>query len=319
MPWSVIDADAGGVDVDGLHTVTVQYGNGAAWHSQATADITLDRVAPEALAFAATLRQQTWSGAMTFDGWEDGFQSRWSLDGSAWSAWDDTNAFDIVDSPQAPAWFEDDHTVFAQVRDEAGNESEVVQAVVDVDPMVFSPIGAEGKVGLSFEFPDAAVTGHTFTIRPVYPAGYVKPSDLWCEWTLHWGDDDSILGLPNPSWGELIFERHKSSGACTEWSFTLPNTREPPVHVDVPDGPQGAGRPLGGVDRGPVLEPGNAGRFSGHSRTPPRPSHPDLEPADRLPAPGVDDQPGGRRRHLPAPHRGGRRPSPRTACSGPTR
>jgi hypothetical protein len=58
----------------------------------------------------------------------------------------------------------------------------------------------------------------------VYPDGYELPANAWCQWYLVWGDDDALEMGPNDSFGEVLFERHHSSGACTEWTFTLPYT-----------------------------------------------------------------------------------------------
>jgi hypothetical protein len=80
----------------------------------------------------------------------------------------------------------------------------------------------QGSVPVRFEFPHAPVTGQLFTIRPVYPAGFVIPANVKCGWRLHWGDDESLYGPPNENFGEIIIERPATKGSCGAWTFTLP-------------------------------------------------------------------------------------------------
>jgi hypothetical protein len=86
------------------------------------------------------------------------------------------------------------------------------------------PAAASGEAPfLTFEFPKPAITGSEFTIRPVYPDGYVIPADALCRWRLRWGDDASLFeGRKNDTFGEVQFQLRPADGGCNEWTFTLP-------------------------------------------------------------------------------------------------
>ena len=79
------------------------------------------------------------------------------------------------------------------------------------------------ELNVTFEQPRAAVTGSLYTVRPVYPDGYVVPSDALCAWRLRWGDDASLWeSRYNETYGRVDFEVPAAEGGCTEWTFTLP-------------------------------------------------------------------------------------------------
>ena len=227
VPWSLIDPAAGGTDADGSKTVYVLYGDGATWDLSWSDTVTLDRVAPSATDITGVaIDGKLWRGTVSGPGGGpliDMAATRYSLDGTTWQPWSDGNVVDVWNAPGAAAWYAGDRQLLVQLRDSAGNESDVIETTATVAAPVFGqPDLEENLVDVSFETPDPAITGHPFTIRVVYPAGYTLPTNARCQWLVHWGDDESIMSNPNPSWGELLFDRGKSSGACTEWTFTLP-------------------------------------------------------------------------------------------------
>jgi hypothetical protein len=242
IPWSLIDPAAGGVDEDGFKTVTVWYGNGGEdWRWGSTPTVTLDRTAPTAEDITGvTIDGRMWRGTvdgLSGDALADVAATRYSLDGGAtWEPWADGNVVDVWNAAGAPAWAAGDLSIDVQVRDAAGNVSDAITTTATVVAATFNAPTFEGLLpGVKVEFPEPAITGEAFTVRVVYPDGYALPSNAWCHWILHWGDDESILSNPNPTWGELFVERSKANGACESWTFTLPwrEARQFSVHLQV--------------------------------------------------------------------------------------
>jgi hypothetical protein len=215
-------------DEDGAKTVTVDFGDGTT-HARDTATTSLDREAPVLTSATFRVDGDTWVASVVDAQGSMVSEARYSLNSTTWTGWGLATSVDLWPLAGTGAWVDGDHTMWMQTRDPAGNVSEPVAGPATIDNPAFDG-WTEGPVAVEFEFPHLPVTGRLFTIRPVYPAGYVLPADAWCEWQLHWGDDQSIMDLPNPTWGELIFERPKSSGACTEWTFTLPYTTARQIH-----------------------------------------------------------------------------------------
>jgi hypothetical protein len=224
IPWSLVDPSAGGVDEDGAKTVVVEYGNGSAWSARGVATTVLDRVVPVLEDPAFTIDSRMWRGTYTHASMPDWPAStRVSLDGVAWGAWGPGTNIDLFPLAGLGAWTAGDRTLWIQARDAAGNESAPVAGPTDLQTPQYMG-WSSGPLEVRFEFPRLPIANQPFTIKPVYPDGYVLPSDAWCEWVLHWGDDASIMGLPNPTWGEIIVERAASRGVCNGWTLSLPYT-----------------------------------------------------------------------------------------------
>lgn len=223
LSWDLIDPTAGGDPADGPKTVYVEYGDGATWRPAGSDYLYLDREAPVWANFVLE------DGAASVASWKPRLSAppedvsgityvRMSLDGVRWADWGET--LDLRSIDYGGSWAIGPRTVYVQARDGAGNVSEVVSDSIEITypPLAFD----EGTVPVRFEFPRAAVTGSPFTIKPVYPAGFTMPTNAWCNWHLHWGDDESLYGTKNENYGELAFERKASAGGCGEWTFTLP-------------------------------------------------------------------------------------------------
>jgi hypothetical protein len=252
MTWSLVDPAAGGEDVDGVKQVTVEVGTGTTWDRRGIARIELDRVAPSLGEAIVRIDGRTWRGytwyndanAWTYTG------ARHSLDGSTWTSWQShASSVDLFELDGLGPWTRTDRKLWMQVRDGAGNVSEPAIVATDLQAPAFTWPGS-GPVPVTFETPRFPVAGELFTIRPVYPDGYVLPADAWCGWHLHWGDKDSVMGHPNPAWGEILFERPKSSGACAEWTFTLPATPARYFHWTFSVYRKDADEPWGGMATG---------------------------------------------------------------------
>jgi hypothetical protein len=225
ITWSLIDPAAGGHDADGEKSVFVEYGDGITWRWSGLGTTTLDRVRPSMGEASVTIDGRTWRGHLSTAPSEAVAASRHSLDGAVWSAWQPSwTSVDLFDSAGVGPWVDGDRSIWIQVRDLAGNVSDPVSADAHIDSPVFSGLGSEGPLSVTFETPNLPIEGSPFVIRPIYPDGYVLPADAWCEWVLHWGDDDSIMGAPNEAWGEIVVERSKSRGVCDGWTFTVPHT-----------------------------------------------------------------------------------------------
>ena len=233
VEWSLTDPVGGGTSNDGSRHIVVQIGDGTDWHGEGSADIVLDREIPVVAGLTVDQPDPTrWDVSVTVD-WPRSAEgsSRISLDEVNWSAWTPGGAHsvDVRDGRIGGDWSITGRHVRAQVRGPSGLISDVVRTAFD---LAGTPgwQGDAGTVRVLMEVPKGRSIGSPDTLRPVYPPGYVLPADAWCEWQLHWGDDESLSGKPNASWGEIIFERPKSSGACTEWTFTLPDNGPDQFH-----------------------------------------------------------------------------------------
>ena len=236
VSWALDDPATGGNADEGTKTVTVEYGNGGTWTPAGSDDIVFDITPPTVIDYAidggaATTNQwRVIAGGGTFDNGSGVSSVRVSLDGETWSPWQsiadpvDYGEVDLRTLMLGGSWDLGERWAYAQMRDDAGNETEVVS---DSITLTQPNVPNEGPVMVRFEFPREAVSGQLFTIRPIFPPGYVKPSNLWCEWTLHWGDQEALYVQPNETFGEILFERANSAGGCGEWTFTLPATPVP--------------------------------------------------------------------------------------------
>lgn len=227
IAWSLTDSAAGGTPDDGEKTVSVAYGDGTDWSGVASDGVIYDSVPPEIVDFAIA------GGAATSQEWRVGVPrglvdngsgtdgSRLSLDGVHWTDWDSPGAVDFRDLLIGGNWQSGVRTVWVQARDRAGN---VTEPLTDTIELAEHPTGAydDGPMDVRFDFPLPAVTGEPFTITPVFPTALA--SNTWCEWVFTWGDDEAVTGLPNETFGELIFERQVTKGGCGPWTFTLPWT-----------------------------------------------------------------------------------------------
>ena len=226
VAWSLVDPTAGGTDVDGPKQVWVQYGDGVDWHLEATATVDLDRVAPAAVPTGVTFDGRLWQGPLSFEPADasDVTGHRVSLDGTTWQPWRDGTTLDLWLVPGAGTWWAaGNRSLWVQVRDAAGNAGDPHELTAAVTAPDFPSSEFDENIhGVSFTTPNAAITGRPFTLKVNYPAGYTLPSNAWCQWLIHWGDDESIMSNPNPTWGELFIERPKSTGVCNQWTFTLP-------------------------------------------------------------------------------------------------
>ncbi|MFL5680212.1 MAG: hypothetical protein ACJ77B_06390 [Chloroflexota bacterium] len=224
VPWSLTDPAGGGYPEDGARHVTVEYGDGTSWIPAGSDDVYLDRVPPVWTDFALE------NGAESVASWRPQptgapgditgiLGMRMSIDGAHWTEWEG-DQIDLRSIDYGGSWALGPRTVYYQIRDGAGNLSEVYSDSINITEPALNP--DEGKVPVRFEFPRPAITGSPFTVRPIYPSDFTMPSNAWCDWHLHWGDDDSLYGIPNEDFGEIIMERKASLGGCGEWTFTLP-------------------------------------------------------------------------------------------------
>ncbi len=237
VSWALDDPAAGGSADEGVKTVTVEYGLDGSWTPAGTDDILLDTTAPAFDSYSIEGGAETvakWlvsAGGGSYDNGSGVSTVRVSLDGETWSPWQPINDpvdYGLVDLRTLTiggSWDLGERFAYAQVRDDAGNTSDVASDSITLTQP--PPLWDEGPLSVRFEFPRDAVSGQPFTIRPVYPAGYVKPANMHCEWRLAWGDQEALYVQPNETFGELLFERAASGGGCGEWTFTLPATPVP--------------------------------------------------------------------------------------------
>jgi hypothetical protein len=229
VSWSITDPATGGVDEDGSHHVYVEYGANGTWTPAGSDTIVLDRVAPDGIFTLGTATSSTTQASWKISLSEGGFWDnesglagayRMAIDGGAWSPW--ANELDVPDlrlMDYGGSWKLGTRTVSVQFKDLAGNVRTLTDSINVTQPPLTPD---QGTVPVRFSFPAAPVTGQLFTIKPVYPPGFVVPANVKCGWRLHWGDEQSLYGLPNENFGEIIIERPATNGACGEWTFTLP-------------------------------------------------------------------------------------------------
>jgi hypothetical protein len=241
VAWDLTDPTTGGSSADGVKTVTAEYGDGGTWTPAGSDDIVYDTTAPIFSFYsidndnATTNDWRVWAAGGSLDTGSGVSSVRVSLDGETWSPWEpigdalDYGSVDLRTLMIGGNWDLGERWAYAQVRDAAGNESVVLSdSIVLTQP---PPQQGEGPVTMRFEFPRKAVSGQLFTIRPVFPPGYVKPAGLYCEWMLHWGDQEALYVQPNETFGELLFDRAASHGGCGDWTFTLPATPVPHFQI----------------------------------------------------------------------------------------
>jgi hypothetical protein len=240
VSWSVTDEAAGGTPEDGLKTVYVEYGDeSGSWAAAGSDSIFLDTVPPgqePLLVDGGAGTTDDWvvsAGSSAWDNESGLAHFRLSLDGTHWSSWavvgSDTPAvdaswIDLRTYEWGGGWTTGSRSVWMQMQDAAGNASiPVTDDIVLVDEPFIG--GGEGTVdGMRITFPRPAVTGQLFTVRPLFPAGFRMPANAWCQWNLHWGDEEALYVRPNETWGDILFERAASGAGCREWTFTLPYT-----------------------------------------------------------------------------------------------
>jgi hypothetical protein len=102
------------------------------------------------------------------------------------------------------------HTLLFKVRNSAGLVSLGSYASVPIYPFIW------------LETPLAPVTGHPFTIRPIFPADYTKPSGASCVWEFRWGSSYSLsTNAADGTLGGMYFSG-PAAQYCVDWTFTLP-------------------------------------------------------------------------------------------------
>jgi hypothetical protein len=240
VSWSLTDPTAGGTAGDGNKTVFVEWDDGSgAWPLAGSDSVELDTTPPEFPAGIAGVYIELkgpaapWSVVIYVGwGWDDSpaiGQVEFSIDdGQTWwprhgvpgdgSPTDRFNNLDLRTVVWGGSWAVGERTVCLRLIDLAGNRSQPGCRTVFLDPV--SPRGPLVK----FEFPRPAITGELFTIRPVYPDGYVLPPDTVCFYHLRWGDEHLLEALKNEHFGAVQFNRKAKNGGCGEWTFSLPYT-----------------------------------------------------------------------------------------------
>lgn len=233
VPWSLTDPGVGGTPDDGTKTVTIEYGDGAVWSVPTTAEVTLDTVGPILTALVVTLPDPVHNGwrinaAPQFGESMNAIKGhRFSLNGIDWSDWQVEDGFgdlgvDLRDVMDGGGWTTGTRAVWLQLRDAAGNESNIATGSVTV-PDWPADTDSYAPMPMKMAIPTRAVTGKPFTLRPIYPPGFKMPSDALCSWMLTWGSATSLNGgPPDEHYGNIEFERLATKGGCGDWTFTLP-------------------------------------------------------------------------------------------------
>jgi hypothetical protein len=237
--WSLTEG-AGGDPNDGVKVVRVEQSDlSGGWVDVGTDAITLDTTPPggHVAIDGGAGTSPDWVVSVDGSAIDNGSgiaAERVSLDGSHWSHWTPPGGDHIVQWHQIDLrtlmwggdWSTGTRSVYVQRRDVAGNDGAVVKDDITIAarPTLH---WSEGPLDVRFAFPHRPVTGEPFTIAPVFPSGFVMPSDAHCEWVLFWGDEQALYqGPPNETWGEIIMERSAARGGCQPWTFTLPYTSE---------------------------------------------------------------------------------------------
>ena len=108
----------------------------------------------------------------------------------------------------------------SRVVDRLGNVTVVPDRLVTV-----STDRTSSDPPVDFAIPLPAITGHDFTIAPVFNEAYRVPAGRKCGWTLVWGDEKVRLeGWADPTFGEVRTTVAPVNGICEPWTFTLPYT-----------------------------------------------------------------------------------------------
>jgi hypothetical protein len=232
VAWSLIDSSAGGTNTDGLKVVQVQWQNpNGSWSVVGQDGIQLDREAPWFVDGMQISGGGDWHVSLIPGERDDNLTAPWDLDqefsidgGKSWWGFLSDNPFwmnpglDMRTQAWGGNWDIGPREACLRLIDRAGNRSAPSCSTIDLRPSV------SGKPNIRFELPRKAVTGELYTIRPVFPPGFTVPSTARCRWILRWGDLESIFGLPNETFGQVWIERRPSTGACGEWTFSLPYT-----------------------------------------------------------------------------------------------
>jgi hypothetical protein len=138
-----------------------------------------------------------------------------SSDGVTWASYPyaPTVDWDPFDPAAGGAPGIGSRTVRARWTDASGNTS--------------APVSTRLYIGMygALEFPSPAITGQAFTIRPIYPVGFVPNTSDPCSWELMWGDTAALRdGDYNATFGSLFTSGLSTRGFCGPWTFTLPYT-----------------------------------------------------------------------------------------------
>jgi hypothetical protein len=223
IDWDVTDPAAGGSPGDSAHkVVSLQWGPGdGTWEDAGAYTIILDRTIPTITVPPIENAITSWVASIpvTIDDIEgSGAQPEFSLDGVRWTGPEADLDFSDIDI--GGEYTDGPRTFWARAVDLAGNVGEAVSSTVTV------AVPNDAPVDIQVEVPRQAITGHPFTLRPVFPKGYVFPRGAYCLWRLEWYDDRPLNGGPpwNESFGHIHFTRDAAKGGCGEWTFTLPYT-----------------------------------------------------------------------------------------------
>jgi hypothetical protein len=215
------DPALGGVAGDAVLTVQAVFGDGTSFGDPVSDTVSLDRTGPTWDGFALDWQYGVyavtvntaglWDAMSALDGW------RYSLDNVHWSEWAHGNALDFRDPAAGGSWTQGTRQVWAQGRDALGNIGPIA---TDTTTLVVDPYY---DLEMTLEFPESAVTGSPFTIRPRLPLDMAPPPGAICFWRLTWGNDAAILDYHwNDTWGAIYFNAKSSNGGCGPWTFTLP-------------------------------------------------------------------------------------------------
>ena len=259
--WSLVDPAAGGTEVDGQKTVTVEAGDGVGpWASLGADAILLDRAPPSVGGESAVPRGwRMTSEAPVGDTGAGLLRAELSLDGVHWRtllprprAYDAHPAgyFDFREGVIGGSWATGERHYFLRGIDRVGNVSEtrdfsvVVEAAWDVDDIP----------GLVMTYPLPAITGHPFTVNPVWDSSYRVPAGYVCRWSLVWQSEATYFGGPkDEDYGRVSLSRAPKNGRCEAWTFTLPYAPSLLYHVGL--------SLMGAGDLGVGRTPPGAGTF----------------------------------------------------------
>lgn len=230
LPWSLIDPSSGGVDVDGLKTVYVDGGDGLGnWTLIGTASILLDRTGP-VLGWVSLDFPGGPHGTYLVNATDAGVgvaRTEISLDGAHWRASDPVpwdfwvdGAFDVREGMIGGAWQLGPATLHSRLVDKLGNVT-----VLPDQPLNVTGLHTQDDPPVDFSFPLPAITGHDYTIAPVFNQSYRVPAGRLCRWKLTWGDENvRLLAGYDATYGMTDFTVSPVNGMCQPWTFTLPYT-----------------------------------------------------------------------------------------------
>jgi hypothetical protein len=230
LSWSLIDPAAGGLDTDGTKTVTVEAGDGlGVWIPLGSASILLDRTGPVVTGTTMTFGGGP-HGSYLVDATDEGVgvaRTEISLDGIHWRVSDPTpwdfwydGAFDVREGMIGGTFGLAERLLHSRVVDKLGN----VTVLPDQPLNVTNDRGPDDPL-MDFETPLPAVTGHDFTVAPVFNETYRVPAGRLCRWRLTWGDEKvCLMAGYDETYGEVVTTVAPVNGICEPWTFTLPYT-----------------------------------------------------------------------------------------------